>query len=177
MSRIGKQLIDIPQTVNVEINDNQIHVSGKLGKMSHPLTSKLKIEVVNNTIKIQPVVKDKDVKAFWGMYRSKLQNMVTGVSRGFRQELNIIGVGYRAALEGKNLNLQLGYSHPIQYPLPDEIKVEVDKNTRIIVSGVDKALVGKVCRDIRDYRPPEPYKGKGVRIADEYVLRKEGKKK
>ncbi len=179
MSRVGKSVIKVPQGVEVKIANESITVKGKLGTLSRMLHESVAIEQSSDTLEVK--LKNPEAKrpnmAAWGMTRSLLNNMVMGVSQGFTKGLEIIGVGYRASVSGKTLNLNLGFSHSVEFPIPDGITIKVEKNTKIEVSGVDNALVGQVCADIRQYRPPEPYKGKGVRYTGEQVVRKEGKKK
>ncbi len=177
MSRIAKTPVVIPAGVTVEIQGRDIRVKGPKGQLTwrvHPL-----VEVIEEggQLHSRPSSEAKDAWAQAGTTRSLLYNMVTGVSRGFEKRLQLVGVGYRAQAKGKVLNLSLGFSHPVDFPVPEGIEISTPSNTEILVSGSDKQKVGQVAAVIRSYRPPEPYKGKGVRYADEYVLRKEAKKK
>jgi large subunit ribosomal protein L6 len=179
MSKIGKISISIPEKVNVVLAGNIINIEGPLGKKSLDID----LEMFNLDIKegkeisIKPKKIDKDSKRLWGMNRSLINNAVIGSSTGYEKTLELIGVGYRAALKGKQLNLQLGYSHDINYDIPDGIKIEVEKQTILKISGSDKQQVGSVASKIKTYRKIEPYKGKGIREKGQYVLKKEGKKK
>lgn len=177
MSRIGKKPITIPQGVDVRIENNTVHVKGKLGSLSRELNREVEIAKNGSELSLSPKGNSKRIKSLWGLERSLISNMVTGVSQGFTKSMEIIGVGYRAAVQGNTLNLSLGLSHPVAFEIPSGIKIAVEKNTKITVSGADAAQVGQVCANIRSYRPPEPYKGKGIRYAGEHILRKEGKKK
>lgn len=177
MSRVGKYPVAIPDGVAIDIAGRAITVKGKLGELAYTLTDDVDIESSNGTVIVKPRNNGKRARAMWGTSRSVINNMVVGVSEGFKVELEIIGVGYRAAVEGKSLNLQLGYSHDIQYPMPDGITIACERPTHIAVSGIDRQRVGQVAAEIRAFRKPEPYKGKGVRYAGEWVRRKDGKKK
>ena len=177
MSRIGKKTIPVPSGVTINIADGSVTVKGPKGELSAAVVEDVLIKLQDEGIDIDPRDQSKRSRSMWGMTRTVLSNLVEGVSEGFKKELEINGVGYRAALQGKNLQLSLGYSHEVIYVIPDEITVEVPKPTQIIVSGIDKQQVGQVAAEIRAYRPPEPYKGKGVKYVDEYIFRKEGKKK
>ena len=176
MSRIGKQAVDIPSGVKVNIgNDGAVAVEGPKGKLSWQLPREIKASVADNRVSIVRGAETRSVKALHGLSRSLVNNMVQGVSAGFTKDLIIEGVGFKAAVQGKNLNLALGFSHPVLHPIPEGINVTVAENTKISISGIDKHLVGQVAADIRRYYPPEPYKGKGVRYAGEIIRRKEGK--
>ncbi|MBF0456188.1 MAG: 50S ribosomal protein L6 [Magnetococcales bacterium] len=177
MSRIGKNPVTIPSGVEIKINKQNVHVKGKLGSISRDFHSNVLIEIENETVVVKPSASNRANTAIWGLSRALLNNMVKGVSEGFEKVLEINGVGYRAAVSGRSLQLTLGFSHPVNYLLPDGIEVVVEKNTRVIVKGIDPEVIGQVCAEIRQYRPPEPYKGKGIRYEGEYILRKEGKKK
>ena len=177
MSRIGSKPVEIPDGVSVDLSAPDITVRGVKGELSMRFVSEVLAEQENGSIVIKPRNDSKRARAMWGMQRSLVQNLITGVSQGFRKELSIQGVGYRAAVQGRQLNLQLGFSHEVNYAIPDGIEIECERPTMIRVSGIDRQKVGQVAADIRSYRPPEPYKGKGVRYVDEYVFRKEGKKK
>jgi len=176
MSRIGNKAVDIPDKVKVNISkEGAVAVEGPKGKLNWQLPRGIKADVADNRISLVRGAETRSVKALHGLSRSLVSNMVQGVSEGFTKDLIIEGVGFKAAVQGTNLNLSLGFSHPILFPIPDGIKVTVAENTKISISGIDKKVVGQVAADIRRYYPPEPYKGKGVRYAGEYVRRKEGK--
>jgi large subunit ribosomal protein L6 len=177
MSRVGKNPIAIPDGVNVAIADGAITVKGKNGELRQTVLSDVSIAVEDNQIVIKPMSDSKFARSLWGTMRSTVESMVIGVSDGFRRELEIQGVGYRAQMQGKMLKLQLGFSHDVDFPVPEGISIECPSQVEIVVSGVDKQQVGQVASNIRSYRRPEPYKGKGVRYKGEFVLRKEGKKK
>jgi large subunit ribosomal protein L6 len=177
MSRVGKNPVKLPAGVTVDtVNDNLV-VKGKLGELSLPLSSNTSVVFENGEITVTPLSQDKFARMMWGTMRNRIANMVTGVSTGFSQNLEILGVGYRAQVQGQNLVLQLGYSHDIVYPIPAGITIVSEKPTALTVKGIDKQLIGAVVAKIKSYRPPEPYKGKGIRKEGEYVRRKEGKKK
>lgn len=177
MSRIGKKPITVPSGVTVTLDGQDVKVKGSKGELSLTLVDDVKAEMGENGVVVQPANETKRARSMWGMHRTLVANMITGVSDGFIRELEINGVGYRAQMKGKDLQLQLGFSHEVLFPVPDGIKIECEKPTMIKVSGIDKQQVGQVAAKIRSYRPPEPYKGKGVKYADEYIFRKEGKKK
>ncbi len=177
MSRIGKEPVKIPGGVDVTIDGLLVTAKGKLGEESFRLSEDVAVSQQDGALTVSPANDGKRARNMWGTTRSQLQNIVTGVSEGFTYNLEIQGVGYRAAVQGKTLNLQLGYSHDIDYPIPDGISVSVERNVAIEVKGTNKAAIGQFCSEVRAFRPPEPYKGKGVRYRDEYVMRKEGKKK
>jgi large subunit ribosomal protein L6 len=179
MSRVGKYPVGIPDGVNVTIAGNIVTAKGKLGELTVPYTDDVTVEVKDSKVVVTPVDASKRSRAMWGTVRSLVDNAVTGVSKGFTRRLEINGVGYRAQLQGKKLNLQLGYSHDIGFPIPDgiTIKLEGERQSVIAVSGSDRQQVGQVASVIRSYRGPEPYKGKGIKYEDEFILRKEGKKK
>jgi large subunit ribosomal protein L6 len=175
MSRIGKQPIAIPAKVKVEVKGQKVHVEGPKGKLDWELPKRTSLKVEGTNIVVNRDGEDSQAKALHGLSRALLNNMVKGVSEGFVKKLEIQGVGFKAAVTGKVVNLSLGYSHPINYTVPDQIKVTVEENTKVTIEGPDKHLVGKVASELRAYYPPEPYKGKGVRYAGEHVQRKEGK--
>ncbi|MBB43357.1 MAG: 50S ribosomal protein L6 [Rhodospirillaceae bacterium] len=177
MSRIGQNPVSVPDGVDVNITGQIISAKGKLGELSLTLVDEISIDQDGNKLTLSPKDNSKRARTMWGTSRSLVQNIVTGVSEGFTINMEIVGVGYRAALQGKNLVLQLGYSHEIQFPIPGDITITCERPTAIAISGADKQKVGHVASQIRGLRPPEPYKGKGVRYSDEFVLRKEGKKK
>ena len=175
MSRIGKQPIAIPPKVKVEINGQQVQVEGPKGRLSWELPRRTSLKVDNGKVVVSRQGDDAQAKALHGLSRALVNNMVRGVSEGFVKKLEIQGVGFKAAVQGKTVNLSLGYSHPVIYSIPDQIKVTVDENTKLTIEGPDRQVVGQVAAEIRSFYPPEPYKGKGVRYADERVVRKEGK--
>ncbi len=177
MSRVGNVPVAIPDGVDVTLDGRRITAKGKLGELSYQLTEAVTAAIDDGSLVVAPVDETKHARAMWGTTRSLVQSLVTGVSIGFTKRLEIIGVGYRAAVQGANLHLQLGYSHDINFAIPEGITITCEKPTSITVSGADKQKVGQVAAKIRAYRPPEPYKGKGIRYVDEVVLRKEGKKK
>lgn len=175
MSRIGKKPIPIPEDVKVEITGNTVKVKGPKGELQREIPSEIKIEQKGREILVMPGQETKRTKAFWGLIRALVFNMVKGVKEGYEKKLEIEGVGYRAKLEGEDLVLQVGFSHPVEIKQEEGIKFSVEKNI-ITVSGIDKGLVGQVAAKIRAVRPPEPYKGKGIKYLGEYVKRKAGKK-
>ena len=177
MSRIGKHPVPVPDGVSVDVSGQRVTVRGKLGELSQELPREVRISRENGAVRVVPRGEEKRARAMWGLSRSLVANMVAGVSRGFTKRLQISGVGYRASADGKLLNLQLGYSHDIKYAVPDDIEVRCENPTTITISGADRQRVGKIAAEIRSYRPPEPYKGKGIRYEGEQILRKEGKKK
>ena len=175
MSRIGKQPIAIPAKVKVEVKGQTVHVEGPKGKLDWELPSRTSLKVQDGKVVVSRQGDDAKVKALHGLSRALVNNMVKGVSEGFVKKLEIQGVGFKAAVQGKVVNLSLGYSHPISYPIPDQIKVTVEENTKLTIEGPNREVVGRVAAEIRSYYPPEPYKGKGVRYVGEQVKRKEGK--
>jgi large subunit ribosomal protein L6 len=175
MSRIGKQPIAIPPKVKVEVKGQQVFVEGPKGKLNWQLPRRTSIKFDNGKVLVRRQGDDDQVKALHGLSRALVNNMVRGVSEGFVKKLEIQGVGFKAAVQGKAVNLNLGYSHPVVYPIPDQIKVTVEENTKLTIEGPDRQVVGQVASEIRSFYPPEPYKGKGVRYAGEHVVRKEGK--
>ena len=176
MSRIGNKAVDIPEKVKVNIdNAGAVSVEGPKGKLSWTLPHNIKGSVKENRVSIVRDAETRGVKALHGLSRALVHNMVQGVSEGFSKQLEIEGVGFKAAVQGAKLNLSLGFSHPILFDIPKEIKITVLENTKLTITGIDKKLVGQVAADIRRFYPPEPYKGKGVRYAGEQVRRKEGK--
>jgi len=177
MSRIAKAPVTLPAGVEVKLSDAQITVKGKQGSIDLDLNKSVAVKQEDNVLTFAPQGSDKGANALAGTFRSLVNNMVTGVSQGFEKKLLLQGVGYRAKASGKTLNLSLGFSHPVDYVLPEGITAETPSQTEIVIKGVDKQQVGQVAAEIRGYRPPEPYKGKGVRYADENVRRKEAKKK
>lgn len=177
MSRIGKKPIAIPSGVTPTISGQTVTIKGSKGQLELTLVDDVKISQGDDGLVVNPVDDSQRAHAMWGMSRTLVANMVDGVTNGFSKTLELNGVGYRAQMKGSALNLQLGYSHDIDYPAPDGIDIKVTKPTEIIISGMDKQKVGQVAAEIRAFRPPEPYKGKGVKYADETIRRKEGKKK
>ena len=177
MSRIGKNPVTIPSGVEINLDGRDMTVKGKLGQLSMRFVPEVNVEFADGQITVRPKDMSKKSRMMWGMQRTLVANLVQGVSEGFAKDLEITGTGYRAQVQGKKLNLQLGFSHDVNYDIPDGIDIKCEKPTSIRVSGIDKQQVGQVAAEIRGWRPPEPYKGKGVRYADEYVVRKEGKKK
>jgi large subunit ribosomal protein L6 len=176
MSRIGKKSIEIPDKVKMVVSeDGSIQVEGPKGKLGWVLPRQITIRVDGKQAVLNRDAETRSVKALHGLSRSLVNNMVVGVSKGFQRALEIQGVGFRAQVQGKNLNLSIGFSHPVVFPIPDGIKITVQENTKILIEGIDKQLVGQVAADIRSYYPPEPYKGKGIRYVGEQILRKEGK--
>jgi large subunit ribosomal protein L6 len=177
MSRIGKKPVTIPGGVTAAIDGQEVKVKGPKGELSHVLVDEVIAKAGDDGIEVVMREDTKEARAMWGMSRTLVANLVTGVTDGFTKTLEITGVGYRAALQGQNLQLQLGFSHDVIYPIPAGIQAQCPKPTEIVISGIDKQKVGQVAAEIRRFRPPEPYKGKGVRYAGEFILRKEGKKK
>jgi len=177
MSRVGKNPVAIPAGVNVEISSGKVSAKGKLGVLSIGLSSDVTVKVENGQVLVQPVGSSKKARMMWGTTRNLVRNMVNGVATGFSKSLEINGVGYRAAVQGKELILQLGFSHEVKYPIPDGITIKAEKPTALTISGADRQKVGQVAAEIRSYRGPEPYKGKGIKYESETILRKEGKKK
>jgi large subunit ribosomal protein L6 len=175
MSRIGKQPVPIPPKVKVEVKERKVHIEGPKGKLNFELPRRTSAKVENGQVLVSRDGDEAEAKAVHGLSRAILQNMVQGVSEGFVKKLEIHGVGFKAAVQGKMINLSLGYSHPINYEIPEQIKVTVEENTKVTIEGPDKQVVGQVASDIRRFYPPEPYKGKGVRYVGEQVKRKEGK--
>lgn len=177
MSRIGKNPVQVPSGVTLTVANDTVTVKGKLGQLSMALMKGIEAKLEGDKLWVKPQTDDAALRPMWGTARARIKNMVTGVSTGFTRNLEITGVGYRAAVQGKDLQLQLGYSHDVIYPIPADITIKCDKPTSISISGADKQRVGQVAAEIRAYRGPEPYKGKGIRYDDEVILRKEGKKK
>jgi large subunit ribosomal protein L6 len=177
MSRIGNKPVSLPGGVTASVDGQEVKVKGPKGELSHVLVDQIIAKMGDNGIEIGMREDSKDARAMWGMSRTLVANLVTGVTEGFSKTLEINGVGYRAAMKGQTLQLQLGFSHDVDFEIPKGIEVKCPKPTEIVVSGIDKQLVGQVAAEIRRYRRPEPYKGKGVKYAGEYIFRKEGKKK
>ncbi len=177
MSRVGKYPVEIPAGVTVAIADGMVTAKGKLGELKMPLTDHVEARVEGNKISVAPRSKETQARMMWGTTRANIANMLKGVSTGYAKTMEITGTGYRAAVQGANLVINLGFSHDVVYPVPPGIKITTPKPTSIMVEGTDKRQVGQVAAEIRGYRPPEPYKGKGVRYDTETIRRKEGKKK
>ena len=177
MSRVGKNPVTIPQGVTVDVAGGVATVKGKLGTLKLPITKEVDVSVKDGKVWVKPLQEDTQSRVLWGTTRANLRNMVEGVSKGYSRALEINGVGYRAAVQGKNLQLQMGYSHDVVYPIPEGITIKCEKPTAVLISGYDKQKVGQVAAEIRAVRPPEPYKGKGIKYDTETILRKEGKKK
>lgn len=177
MSRIGKKPVAIPSGVTVSLNGADLTVKGPKGELAMTFVPEVEVSQDDTGIAIKPANETKRARSMWGMQRTMVANMFEGVTEGFSKKLEINGVGYRAAMKGSSLNLQLGYSHDIDFPVPQGIKIETPDQTTIVISGVDKQQVGETAAKIREFRKPEPYKGKGIKYAGEYIFRKEGKKK
>ena len=177
MSRIGKRAVPLPQGVTATTEGQTLAVKGPKGTLDLQMRDEIAYEIGDDGILVKPANDTKQARAFWGMQRTLVQNLVTGVSEGFTKVLEISGVGYRAQAQGKNLRLQLGYSHDVNFPVPEGIEVKTPDQTTIEISGIDKQQVGQVAAEIRRWRKPEPYKGKGIKYRGEYIFRKEGKKK
>jgi len=177
MSRIGQKPVEIPKGVEVAILENVVTAKGKVGQLSFEVSDLVSTSVGEGRITVKPNEDSQKARAMWGTTRACLQSLVTGVAEGFTKNLEINGVGYRASVQGQTLNLQLGYSHDINYPIPQGITIACERPTLIAIAGADKQQVGQVAAEIRAFRPPEPYKGKGIKYAEETILRKEGKKK
>ncbi len=175
MSRVGKQPIDVPDGVQVSVTRNHIKVQGTKGQLEWNFHPEMKVGVADGQIKVERPSDQKLHRSLHGLTRTLICNMVTGVTQGFRREMDIIGVGYRANKEGNDLVLQLGFSHPVHFPIPEGIQIDIEKQTRISIQGIDKQQVGQVAANIRAIKPPEPYKGKGIKYSDEVIKRKAGK--
>lgn len=177
MSRIGKKPVAIPSGVTASIDGGQLSVKGPKGTLAIPLADEVTYAVEDGSISVQPANATKRARSFWGMQRTLVQNLITGVTEGFSKKLLITGVGYRANAQGKTLKLQLGYSHDVDFAVPEGIEIKTPDNTTVEISGIDKQKVGQVAAEIRRWRKPEPYKGKGIKYDGEFIFRKEGKKK
>ncbi len=177
MSRIGIRAVKVPAGVTASVEGQTVKVKGPKGAMQLALVDDVTVKMQDGAIKVDPRDQTKRSRQMWGTCRTLVSNLVTGVSKGFEEKLEINGVGYRAAVQGKNLNLQLGFSHDVSYAIPQGVTIATPKPTEIVITGIDKQQVGQVAAEIRGWRPPEPYKGKGVKYSDEYIFRKEGKKK
>ncbi len=177
MSRTGARAVPVPDGVNANIDGQRVSIKGPKGELSAVLVDDVELKMTDDGIKLTPRGETKRIRSMWGMSRTQVANLIEGVSNGFEKKLEIVGVGYRAQMQGKTLQLQLGLSHDVKYPIPEGINVACPSQTEIVISGIDKQKVGQVAAEIRRFRPPEPYKGKGIRYAGEYIFRKEGKKK
>lgn len=177
MSRIGKKPVPIPAGVTASMEAGTLSVKGPKGELTMPMSDLISYEMQDGGLLVKPANASRAARAFWGMQRTLVQNLVTGVTEGFTKVLEITGVGYRANSQGKNLKLQLGYSHDVDFAIPDGIEIKTPDNTTVEISGIDKQKVGQVAAEIRRWRKPEPYKGKGIKYRGEYIFRKEGKKK
>ncbi len=177
MSRIGKYAIELPDGVEVDLNGAELSVKGPKGRLAMTLVEQVKVDLEARRVRVLPRGKDKTSRSMWGMQRALIANLVEGVVNGYQKRLEMKGVGYRATVKGNILNLQLGFSHDINFPIPEGITIQCPEQTVIVISGIDKQAVGQVAAEIRNYRKPEPYKGKGIKYEGEYIFRKEGKKK
>ena len=177
MSRVGKRPVTIPSGVTATVEGQTVKMKGPKGTLSFVAHDDVEVKFENGQVKFNPKVDTNRARAMYGTARAQVQNLVEGVTKGFEKKLEITGVGYRAAVQGKNLQISLGYSHDVVYPIPEGITIAVPKPTEITITGTDSQRVGQVAAEIRAYRPPEPYKGKGVKYANEFIFRKEGKKK
>ena len=177
MSRIGKKAVEVPKGVTATVDGQTVRMKGPKGELSVVLHEDVEAKLENGEIKVDPREKTQRARSMWGLSRTMVQNLATGVTTGFERKLEIEGVGYRASVQGKNLVLALGYSHDVNYAIPQGVTITTPKPTEIVITGSNKQQVGQVAAEIREWRPPEPYKGKGVRYAGEFIFRKEGKKK
>jgi large subunit ribosomal protein L6 len=177
MSRVAKKPIELGKDLSAEVKGRSVTIKGKKGSLTLDLNSEVEVTVDGNVVKVAARSGSRFADAMAGTTRAHLANMVTGVTGGFQKKLELVGVGYRAAVQGQKLNLTLGFSHPVEYPIPKGITIETPSQSEIIVKGMDRQQVGQVAADLRDYRPPEPYKGKGVRYSNEHIVLKEAKKK
>jgi large subunit ribosomal protein L6 len=177
MSRVGKKPVAVPSGVTATVDGQLVKVKGSKGELSFVVPENVSVAMEDGAVAVNPRDETKDARAKWGMSRSQVANLVEGVTKGFERKLEINGVGYRAAVAGKVLKLSLGYSHDVEYAIPTGITITTPKPTEVVVAGIDKRQVGQTAAEIREFRSPEPYKGKGVKYADEFIFRKEGKKK
>jgi len=177
MSRIGNKAVAVPAGVTANVEGQTVKVKGPKGALQAVLADDVAVKLDKSVITVEPRGESKRARALWGASRTQVANLVAGVTKGFEEKLEITGVGYRAAVQGKQLNLQLGFSHDVNFPIPQGLTIAPQKPTEIVVTGIDKQQVGQVAAEIRGFRPPEPYKGKGVKYSGEYIFRKEGKKK
>ena len=177
MSRIGKKPVPVPSGVTANVEGQTVKVKGPKGALSFLVPDEVSVKLEDGKVKVDPRNETKRARSMWGTSRTMVANLVTGVTKGFEQKLEINGVGYRAAVQGKNLQLALGYSHDVVYPIPQGITITTPRPVEIVITGIDRQQVGQVAAEIRDFRPPEPYKGKGIKRAGEFIFRKVGKKK
>ena len=177
MSRIGKNAVAVTKGVTVEVKGQQISAKGPKGALAVTLVDEVTATMDGDKISVMPRTNDRRGRSMWGMQRTLVSNLIKGVAEGFTAKLEITGVGYRAAVQGKNVQLQLGYSHDVVFPIPGDVNIVCERPTAITITGIDKQRVGQIAAEIRSYRPPEPYKGKGIKYEGEYIFRKEGKKK
>ena len=177
MSRIGKKPVAVPSGITAEVKGQQVSVKGPKGQLNYVVNDNCLVEMNDNEIVLTPKEKNQEARSLWGLSRTMVSNIIEGVNKGFERKLEINGVGYRAQMQGSNLQLALGYSHDVLFPVPEGITIVCPKPTEIVISGIDKQVVGEVAAKIREFRPPEPYKGKGIKYAEETIFRKEGKKK
>ena len=177
MSRIGKKPIPVPSGVQANVEGQLVRVKGPKGALQFTAPEDVSVTLENGSVQVEPRAETQRARAMWGMSRTQVANLLSGVTQGFERRLEITGVGYRAAVQGKSLQLALGFSHDVSYPIPEGITIATPRPTEIVVTGIDRQKVGQVAAEIRSYRPPEPYKGKGVKYSDEFIFRKEGKKK
>jgi large subunit ribosomal protein L6 len=177
MSRIGKKPVPVPAGVTASVDGQKVIAKGPKGELFFVVNDEVLVKMEENAVSVQPASQSKDARSKWGMSRTMIENIFTGVKDGYERKLEINGVGYRATMQGKNLQLALGFSHDVVYEPPQGVSIAVPKPTEIVVTGIDKQVVGQVAAEIREYRGPEPYKGKGVKYAEERIIRKEGKKK
>jgi large subunit ribosomal protein L6 len=177
MSRIGKKAVSIPSGVTASVEGQTVKMKGPKGALQFVVPDEIEVKMDKGSIKVDPRSDTKRALSMWGTSRTLVANLIAGVTKGFENKLEITGVGYRASIQGKNLQIALGYSHDVIYPIPEGIAIATPKPTEIVITGIDKQKVGQVAAEIRGFRPPEPYKGKGVKYAGEYIFRKEGKKK
>ncbi|GJD74969.1 50S ribosomal protein L6 [Methylobacterium goesingense] len=177
MSRVGKKPVPVPSGVTATVTGQTVKMKGSKGELQYVVPNVVDVKFEDGAVSVQPRNQTKEARSLWGTSRAQVANLVEGVSKGFEKKLEITGVGYRAAMAGKALKLSLGYSHDIEYEIPAGISIAVPKPTEIVITGIDRQVVGQVAAEIRDYRGPEPYKGKGVKYAGEFIFRKEGKKK
>jgi len=175
MSRIGKKPIAIPKDVKIEVKDGAVHVEGPKGKLNVVLPARISVEIKDSQVKVNRMGDSKQDRSLHGLIRALVNNMLIGVTQGYSKELEIIGVGFKAQVQGNKLNMQLGFSHPVVFDIPEGIKAETPKPTQIVLKGIDKQKIGKAATEIRSIYPPEPYKGKGIRFAGEYIKKKVGK--
>lgn len=177
MSRVGKYPVSIPSGIEVSMEGRIVSAKGPKGTLSYTVTGDVDVKIEDNKVFVLPRNKERQTRMLWGTNRSRIQNLVTGVSVGFKKDLELVGVGYRANVAGNMLNIQLGFSHDVQYPIPQGVEIKCEKPTAISILGADLQQIGQIASEIRSYRKPEPYKGKGVKYVGEFILRKEGKKK